>query len=145
MGDEDKRWALLAQLVVKNGVSIGGLAEDQRPAALLLGWVALPWEPMSEAQVNVALKAAMAGAAQCLSTDHVELRRWLVDAGWLARDGYGHEYRRVPAGRLLDFNRPWAELSADRDLAPWVQEQRALLAARRAERRQAWQGSSQAA
>jgi hypothetical protein len=30
-----------------------------------------------------------------LATDHVELRRWLVDLRLLERDGYGREYRRV--------------------------------------------------
>jgi hypothetical protein len=32
-----------------------------------------------------------------VQTDHVELRRWLVDAGYLARDGWGYAYVRGPA------------------------------------------------
>jgi hypothetical protein len=31
-----------------------------------------------------------------VQTDHVELRRWLVDAGYLARDGWGYAYVRGP-------------------------------------------------
>ena len=50
---------------------------------------------MDEPGVNVHLKQALQGAARCLDTDHVELRRWLCDAGWLQRDGWGRAYQRA--------------------------------------------------
>ena len=37
------------------------------------------------------------GSLERLQTDHVELRRWLVDAGFVTRDGWGHAYARGPA------------------------------------------------
>jgi hypothetical protein len=95
---------------------------------------------MNEPEVNQALKAALAGAARCLATDHVELRRWLVDAGWLERDGFGRQYRRVPLDRLRDSDRPWALLWADGNVTDWVAEHRERQAVRRAQRRKAWQG-----
>ncbi len=121
------------------------MADDERRAALSLGWACLPWGALREVDVNAALKAALQGAAVCLGTDHVELRRWLVDAGWLARDGYGRDYRRLPAAEVYEANRPWALLWADRDATQWVTAQRDEHAARRAQRRQAWAGSQAAA
>ena len=40
-----------------------------------------PQREYSEAEVNEVLKAWLAGAGAMLATDHVELRRWLVDCG----------------------------------------------------------------
>ncbi len=136
-------WTQVAQLVVKNRVSLGVLGEDQRPAALALAWATLPATPMTEPEVNRALKAALSGAARCLGTDHVELRRWLVDARWLTRDGFGREYRRVRYDDLMAFNQPWARLWTGVQVTDWVAEQRDRHEARRAERRFAWQGSGQ--
>ncbi len=90
----------LAPLVVKDGVALGGLAEPQRALALGFVWAGLPRSPMTEPAVNQALKNQLTGAVQCLGTDHVELRRWLCDAGWLQRDGYGREYRRAPPDQV---------------------------------------------
>lgn len=143
MVDSAWPWAQMEQLVVKNGVSLGVLSEDQRPAALALAWATLPATPMSEPDVNRTLKAALSGAVRCLATDHVELRRWLVDARWLVRDGFGREYRRVPLDQLMVHNQPWARLWTERSASEWVAEQRDRHEARRAERRMAWQGSGQ--
>ena len=145
MADSSKLMALLAQLVVKQGVSLGGMTDDERRAALSLAWASLPWSTMREPDVNLALKAALVGAAQCLGTDHVELRRWLVDAGWLQRDSYGREYRRLAPGAVYVDNQPWAAVWASLDAAAWVGEQRAQHAADRAQRRRRWQSGQQAA
>jgi Uncharacterized protein conserved in bacteria (DUF2087) len=145
MTDSANAMALLAQLVVKQRVSLGGLTDDERRAALSLAWASLPWNPMRESEVNQALKAALTGAAQCLGTDHVELRRWLVDAGWLARDGYGREYRRLPATEVYVDNQPWAAVWATQDASAWVADKRQQHAAHRAQRRQRWEGGQQAA
>jgi hypothetical protein len=127
-------------LVVKDGVALGGLTRPELLAALALAWAALPADrTFTERQINEQLKAVLAGPALCLGTDHVELRRWLVDAGWLQRDGYGREYR-VPA---------WASLAAElqalaaplrgMDVTQWVATQRQARLDARAARRREWQ------
>lgn len=137
--------APLARLVVKQRVSLGGLSDDERRAALSLAWASLPWGALREAEVNQALKTALDQACSCLGTDHVELRRWLVDAGWLARDGFGREYRRLAEADVYAANRPWAAAWAREDAAAWVAAQRGHHAAARAQRRQRWEGGQQAA
>ncbi len=88
--------APFAKLVVKHGVRPGLLDDAERQRALGLVWAGLPEsQVMSEPEVNVAIKAQLAGPAAFLDVDHVELRRWLVDAGWLSRDGFGRAYSRV--------------------------------------------------
>ena len=39
----------------------------------------------------------LAGPGWMLATDHVDLRRWLVDCRLLERDGYGLRYMRSEA------------------------------------------------
>jgi hypothetical protein len=65
----------LAALFVKAGVSIGGLSDAKRRLVPRLVWAGLPAAPMSEREVNEALKAQLVGVANFLDTDHVELRR----------------------------------------------------------------------
>lgn len=145
MSDSAKTMALLAQLVVKRGVSLGCMADDERRAALSLAWAGLPVGALREPEVNQALKAVLAGVAQCLSTDHVELRRWLVDAGWMSRDGFGREYRRLPADEVFVDNQAWAALWTTVDAAAWAAAQRQQHAALRAQRRERWQGGQRVA
>lgn len=133
--------AELAAWVVKDGVALGGLNPGLREQALAVSWAGLPAVVMSEKAVNVALKAQLAGAARFLDTDHVELRRWLVDGGWLTRDGFGREYRRVPLQDLADSARLVAAALVALDVAAWVAGARTQLAAVRDGRRQAWQAS----
>ena len=128
----------LTPLFLKAGVSIGGLSDAQRHLALGLVWAGLPAVPMSEREVNEALKARLAGAAAFLATDHVELRRWLVDAGWLARDGFGHAYRRVEAASLRPGSQALAAAFAGLDTDALAASARAARAADRAARRRAW-------
>jgi len=47
--------------------------------------------------VNRRLTDWLADVGQMLQTDHVELRRWLVDAAFVVRDDWGHAYARGPA------------------------------------------------
>jgi len=128
----------LASLFLKSGVAIGGLSEPQRQLVLALVWAGLPTGPMAERDVNDALKRRLAGAAAFLATDHVELRRWLVDAGWLVRDGYGREYRRVDAAALADGTRSLGTAFAGVDTDAVGAATRAAHAAERAARRRAW-------
>lgn len=62
-----------------------------------------PGQPVREDEVNRGLIDWLADVGQMLRTDHVELRRWLVDADFVVRDGWGHAYVRGPA--LLDVVR----------------------------------------
>jgi hypothetical protein len=128
----------LAALFVKAGVSIGGLSDAQRRLVLGLVWAGLPAAPMSERDVNEALKAKLGGAANFLDTDHVELRRWLVDAGWLARDGLGREYQRVAAGALPATLQPLATAFEGVDSDRIAAATRATHSAERDARQRAW-------
>ena len=128
----------LAALFVKEGVSIGGLSDAQRRLVLGLVWAGLPDAPMSERDVNEALKARLAGAANFLDTDHVELRRWLVDAGWLVRDGFGREYQRVAAAALSSTLQPLATAFEGVDTDTIAAATRATHSAERDARQRAW-------
>jgi len=132
----------LALLVVKDGVGLGGLPAAQQALVLAWVWAGLPADQViDERQVNRLLQAQLAGAAAFLDTDHVELRRWLVDAGWLARDGYGREYRRIAVEALAAPQRALADALADIDTAAWVAATRAEHRAQRDARRRAWQAA----
>jgi hypothetical protein len=98
----DNAWLKdLEALVLKSGVSIGGLTAERRALALgVLSCALAPGICHAERDVNAALRQALAGFGAFLDTDHVELRRWLVDSGWWVRDGYGRAYERVPVDRL---------------------------------------------
>jgi len=86
------------RLAVKERVGLGALAGsrgDEFAAALAAASLAVPADAtVSEREVNDRLLAWLAGPGAMLSTDHVELRRWLVDLGFVERDGYGRAYRR---------------------------------------------------
>lgn len=134
---EDAR-GTLAVLVVKQGVALGGLPEVQRQLALALAWAGLPETPLAEPEVNDRLKALLGDPLRCLGTDHVELRRWLVDAGWLARDGYGRRYQRVAVDTLPPERAMPAAAVAGIDPGAFAAACRAERAAAREARRQAW-------
>ena len=127
----------LAALVVKDGVSLGLLGEGDR--ALVLALAATEIEPgraHREADMNRILGHWLEGPGTMLRTDHVELRRWLVDAGFVSRDGFGRAYVRgdVEAARVAAL---LGETSAGA-LADAVMTHRAVRAAERAARREAY-------
>lgn len=127
----------LSRLVVKEGVSLGLLPEPERQLALAWVWAGLPGDAvLNETGINQALKEQLAGPAAWLRTDHVELRRWLVDAGWLQRDGFGREYRRAAApARHAALAAPLQGL----DTGAWAEQRRQAHAAMRMARRALWQ------
>jgi len=127
----------LAALVVKDGVSLGLLAEGDRALVLALAASAIePGRAHREADVNRVLESWLAGPGALLRTDHVELRRWLVDAGFVSRDGFGRAYVRGEA----EAARATALLGVGpaAALEDAVLTQRAARAAERASRRQAY-------
>lgn len=140
--EDDRPDALLetlAPLVCKRGVGLGGLAPAERDRALAVAAACLRLgEQLTEAQVNARLKASLAAEAAFLATDHVELRRWLVDTGWWRRDGYGHCYQAVEVAALRPEVQPLARAVHSTDLAAWAAARREAVAAQRAQRRQAW-------
>jgi hypothetical protein len=128
-----------AALALRDGVSLGGLqrasAED---FALVLAAAACAFPPafeLSERAVNEILKSFLAGAGSMLGTDHVELRRSMVDHAVLARDGFGRLYTRGFASEAIARH---AAAFAGIDLAALAQEARARETARRKERKARW-------
>jgi hypothetical protein len=129
----------LEAMLIKQGVMLGGLLPEQRAAALTVVWAGLPEAVMSEKQVNHALRHGLSAAAQFIATDHVELRRWLVDTGFLTRDGFGREYRRQRFADLPAACKLAAELLPHPDVDAWAAGVRERHAQQRQARRQAWQ------
>jgi hypothetical protein len=88
----------LELLVLKSGLTLSALSGGDR--ALVLALCACGVEAshmLREHEVNRQLADWLANVGTMLRTDHVELRRWLVDAGFLARDDWGQAYVRGPA------------------------------------------------
>ena len=88
----------LESLVLKTGLHLGLLPDPDRALVLALAACAVkPGRPLREDQVNRRLIDWLAEVGAMLQTDHVELRRWLVDGDYVARDSWGHAYLRGPA------------------------------------------------
>jgi hypothetical protein len=124
------------RLAVKRRVGLGGLMGargDEFAVAVAAASLAIPaGAPLSEREVNDRLVAWLAGPGAMLSTDHVALRRWLVDLGLLERDGYGREYRRAaPPAAYADAVAALAAIDAGAVAEAW----RVELARDRGERR----------
>ena len=88
----------LESLVLKAGLRLGLLSDADRALVLALAACAVePGPSLREDEVNKRLIDWLADVGAMVATDHVELRRWLVDGGYLARDGWGYAYARGPA------------------------------------------------
>jgi hypothetical protein len=128
-----------AALAVRDGVSLGGLQRaSSEDCALVLAAASSAFPPefeLGEADVNRILKSFLAGAGSMLGTDHVELRRSMVDHGVLARDGFGRVYTRGSSSEAIARH---AEALAGVDLAALVREARARETTLRAERKARW-------
>jgi hypothetical protein len=127
----------LAALAVKQGVGIGLLADSERQRVLALAALALPrGERVTEARANEALKGWLAGPCRFLAVDHVELRRWLVDAGWWQRDDWGRAYERA---RVAPDEHLAQALEGLGNAAQWMAARRAAHESQRAQRRAAFE------
>jgi hypothetical protein len=143
---DDPILAAYRRLAVRRGLALGALHGGRRADFLVViaaaALACARGRDYTEAQINALLRDWLAGPGAMLSTDHVELRRWLVDCGLLARDGYGRRYARtVAAGEWLAVLAALdgADLSAEAGVA------RAAEAARRAERKASWERRAQTA
>ncbi len=128
---------ILVRLAPRSGISLGmlqsGRFDEFRVLLASAASCVAPGAGVPEREVNNALRAWLAGPGVMLATDHVELRRWLVDTGLVERDGYGRRYRRAAEPPV-----PLAQALAavlHMDAAQLVAAARAEDAARRAARR----------
>lgn len=88
----------LESLVLRTGLHLVVLPDSDRMFVLALAACAIePAQPLREDEVNRRLVDWLADIGQMLRTDHVELRRWLVDARFVVRDDWGQAYARGPA------------------------------------------------
>jgi len=136
----------LGTLAVRDGLHLGTLRErDPRDFELVLASAALflPADQLlTEIDANTRLKSFLATAGAMLDTDHVELRRWMADTGFLHRSDYGTDYRR---GTIPDWLKAAAnELSAEQLMAA-MGAARDARSQRRAARKQAWLAKAAAA
>jgi tRNA(adenine34) deaminase len=132
----------MSQLALRQGVHLSTLQQkDGRDLEMLFASAALAFPVdtlLNEQDANEILKRFLASAGMMVSTDHVELRRWMVDTGFLQRSDYGTDYRRgaIPdwlseAAQQLDFER----------IAKAVTQSRSANELQRETRRQAWLAS----
>lgn len=128
----------LESLVAKTGLHLGVLSEPDRSLILALAAGAFELgQTFREDEVNQRLIGWLADTGQMLQTDHVELRRWLVDTGFVARDGWGHAYVRGPA--QLDVARQTLGITDATALATAVRSARVAVQSARLARRQAFE------
>jgi hypothetical protein len=131
--------ARLRTLAIRQRLSLGVMhAAAHADFVLLMAAAAHAFAPertYTEADVNACLRAWLAGPGAMVDVDHVELRRWLVDAGVLARDGFGRSYARGTPGAAIA-----AAIGAlsGLDLAALVRAAREADAARREARKAQW-------
>lgn len=131
--------AAFRRLAVKRGL-LPGVLFSQRHADFVVVMAAAaqglaPDREYTEGEVNEALRTFLAGPGAMLATDHVELRRWLVDCQLLARDGYGRRYVRAEASGAYAAA---ASGLRDRDLAGIARDARAAETQARRERKARW-------
>ncbi len=136
---EDGWLERLSQLAVRDGLHLATLRQrDARDFELVLASAALflpARQLLTEREANERLKEFLATAGAMLATDHVELRRWLADAGFIHRSDRGTDYRR---GSLPDWLTSAAEGLTARHLRDEVQAARNARGQARAARKQAW-------
>ncbi|HVF62402.1 MAG TPA: tRNA adenosine(34) deaminase TadA [Casimicrobiaceae bacterium] len=127
------------RLCVRDNLALGGLQSGrQADFRTVLAAAALTFDDdrsYSEAEVNDRLERWLETAGAMLRTDHVELRRLLVDMRLLARDSFGRAYRRTDDDGA--FSQAIAGLSGV-DLGHVASEARDALSRDRAARKAAW-------
>jgi len=131
--------ARMSQLALRQGVHLSTLQQKAGgDLELLFASAALAFPSdaaFTEKDSNEILKRFLAGAGVMVATDHVELRRWMVDAGFLQRSDYGTDYRR---GALPDWLSDAAQQLDFERVADAVAQARSANELQRESRRQAW-------
>lgn len=129
----------LAQLAVRQGVHLSTLQQkDGRDLELVFATATLFFPAdrlLDERGANEVLKHFLSTAGAMLDTDHVELRRWLVDTGFVRRSDFGSDYRRGALPAWLEQAAPALD---PRQLAETVERARDARDAQREAKRQAW-------
>ena len=129
----------LAQLAVRQGVHIATLQQkDGRDLELVFATASLFFPAdrlLDERSANTVLKEFLSTAGAMLDTDHVELRRWLVDTGFVRRTDFGSDYRR---GTLPAWLQEAAGTLGPQALADAAMQARTARDAQREAKRQAW-------
>ncbi len=129
----------LSRLAPRSGLQLSSLAQkDSSDFELVLASAALqiaPQDRLSEIQASEVLKDFLAGAGMFLKSDHAELRRLLVDFGFLQRSDRGTDYRRGVFPHWL--SNAATQLDVER-LATAVALARAEADQRRSDRKSHW-------
>ena len=126
-------------MVVKTGLMLGQMTDGDRLLALSLpAWRLQEGREHTESEVNAMLKASLAAESAFLRTDHVELRRWLVDTGWWQRDGFGKAYTRPAVNELAEPLQAICRALATVEPAHWAQQQVHIHRSAQRERRARW-------
>jgi len=129
----------VGELATRQGLHLGTLRErEPRDLELLLGSAALflpAAQLLTEKEANAHLKDFLASTGSMLDTDHVELRRWLADLGFLHRSDFGTDYRR---GHLPKWMADAAAQLGPDQLRTAALGARDAKARNRAARKQAW-------
>jgi len=132
----------VAQLAVRHGVHLSTLQQkDGRDLELVFASAMLAFpvdQLLTEREANEVLKQFLATAGVMLATDHVELRRWLVDTGFIRRSDHGTDYRR---GALPEWLADAARELDIRHIVDAVNRARSDHDSRREARRRAWLAS----
>ena len=132
----------LGQLATRQGVHLSTLQQkDGRDLELVFASATLFFPAdrlLDERDANAVLKRFLSSAGAMLDTDHVELRRWLVDTGFVRRSDYGSDYRR---GTLPVWLSGAAAALGPSDVADAVEQAREARGAQREAKRQAWLAS----
>jgi len=136
----------LAELSRRRGLAIGAmLGAARRDLDLLLASAALhlpAGDGVGEREASEQLRQFLATTGAMLDTDHAELRRWLVDLGFVERSDRGSDYRR---GALPSWLRDAAEQLQAAQLAEAVERSRAEHERERQARKQDWLARAAAA
>jgi len=136
----------LAELSRRQGLAIGsllGAARDDLDLLLASATLHLPAdEGLGEREASERLRDFLATTGAMLDTDHAELRRWLVDLGFVERSDRGSDYRRGALPSRLQAAA--AQLDAARLVEAGVRAREAHEDERQA-RKQAWLARAAAA
>ena len=129
----------LSQLGVRQGVHLSSLQQkDGRDLELVFATATLFFPKdrlLDERGANDVLRHFLSTAGAMLDTDHVELRRWLVDTGFVRRTDFGSDYHR---GTLPEWLQDAALTLDSIQLAEAVRSAREARDSQREAKRQAW-------